>query len=188
MDDEFHQALDRIPVKGVVKKLVEILAPRGPDGTRKILDIGASYGRHTRYLAERGFHVTAVDNSREAFSRLETLARKARMQIRPVFADITQINGLPADAFNAVVCTYVIQDLSPPQTVALAEYIKEHTKPGGYFALAAFLGRYRSLLESLRPRFTDWPVVTPPTKGKTHTICCGPYETIEMLLQKPTDK
>ncbi len=182
--DQFYRnkGFSRTPVKKNVKRLVQLL----PRNARNVLDLGAGDGRHTVYLAERGFSVTAVDNSREAISILEKLARRATFKITPVFADITKPEQLPQEQFNAIVCTYVIQDLSPEQARLLAEYVIKHTVPQGYLAFATFLGKYRTLFEALKPLFNGWNRIS-GEKGKTHTVCRGLYDTIELLLQKPAE-
>jgi len=137
--DEFYsgEGFGRIPVKKTVKELVRLLPARSAEGP--ILDLGAGDGRHTRYLADRGHHVIAVDQSEVAIRKLEELASKPALHITPIHADITDVAALPRQEFAAVVCTYVIQDLSPQTIQEVAQYINRQTLPGGYFALAAYV-------------------------------------------------
>ncbi len=171
------------PVKKTAKRLAEILSPRGPDGRRKILDLGAGDGRHTLYFADKGFEVTAVDKSEPAIGILEVMARH-NPRIHPVRADITQIELLPEEQFDAAICTYVMQDLSQPQAIAAAEYLRDHVVKGGYLVAAVFLGKYKSIFHKhIQPLFQGWSTVK-EEKGKTQTVALCNYDTLEILLQK----
>jgi len=169
------------PVDNIVKTLAEYLPQHS-----SVLDLGAGDGRHTLYLAQREYNITAVDGSQTAINILEEIARKATLRIAPVRANLTQTETLPLSAFNAIVCTYVLQDLSPAQTQTLATYAREHTMPGGYIAFSSFLGKFRSQILRLRGAFHDWHTVH-QVNGHTRAAMDGKlYEKIEVLLQKPT--
>lgn len=177
------RGFDKIPVKKSAIRLAEILKPRGPNGIREVLDLGAGDGRHTLYFAEKGFNVTAVDKSEAAIGILEELARN-HPNITPVRADMTQVELLPEKQFDAAICTYVLHDMSPPQATAVSGYVIDHVVKGGYLVAAVFLGRYkRAIQEHVLPLFKGWATVT-EDKGKTQTLTLGIQDYFEMLLQK----
>src|SRR3990172_4507707 len=164
---------------GPVDDIVKTLADHLPQHSA-VLDIGAGDGRHTLYLAQREHNVTAVDDSQTAINILEEIARKATLCVAPVRADLTRPETLPLSAFNAIVCTYVLQDLSPAQAQTLATYAREHTIPGGYIAFSSFLGKFRSQILQLRSDFQNWHTVH-HINGHTRAAIDGKlYEKIEV--------
>ncbi|HZP85423.1 MAG TPA: class I SAM-dependent methyltransferase [Burkholderiales bacterium] len=67
----------------------------------RVLDVACGSGRHTRLLADAGFHVTALDRDREATQSLASLPG-----VRVLIADIeSQSWPLEGERFDAVVVT-----------------------------------------------------------------------------------
>jgi len=166
------------------KRTVQTMAELLPQNSR-VLDIGAGDGRHAKYLAEKGLQVVAVEKSEVAFSKLEKLA--ATHKVTPVKADITV--SLPEEQYDAIVCSHVIQDLTPEQALKLAEYAKEHVKPGGYIAASSFLGMstlgQEIPIEAIINVFSGWKKIV-QLNGKSKVAFTGKIRnTMEVLLQKP---
>jgi cyclopropane fatty-acyl-phospholipid synthase-like methyltransferase len=161
----------------VVKQLAKYL----PTGT-KILDLGAGDGRHTKYLTDKGYTVTATDNSKEALKKLRQLAEK-EPAITTVQADFNDTNTLPQEVFDAIVCTYVLQDLAPEQAKKLAEYAAEHVTKAGYIAAAVFLGKFTGIANTVKSTFKKWHW-TETKRGKVQSVY-GELDGLELLLQKP---
>lgn len=82
----------------------------------RVLDVACGGGRHTRWLAARGFRVTGIDRDAEAIAPLAAIART-------VVADIE--GGpwpLPGETFDAVVVTnYLWRPLWPALRASLAD-------------------------------------------------------------------
>ncbi len=169
--------IQREPIIHVVKTLAEYL----PHNSR-ILDLGAADGRHARYLAERGHQVVAIDKDKQAINILEQLAKKN--SITPLHLDMTDIDLLPDEQYNAVIATCVLQAIRPDQARELAKYIAEHTLPAGYLAATFFLGRYRTLMENVRPTFAQWKTIE-TKRTRIDARPDGLFEMIGALLQKP---
>lgn len=100
-----------------------------PPGTA--LDVGCGEGADAIWLAERGWHVTAVDFARTALERgrahAGTLAREVADRIRWVHADVTA--ELPGDGFDLISAQYM--HLPPEPRRALFARLAGAVAPGG---------------------------------------------------------
>jgi len=170
----------------IVEVLAEVLSATAPQG--HVLDLGAGDGRHTLYMAEKGLRVTAIEKDQQALEKLETLVKTNSLiqpsRIQPVQGDITMIEGLPQNHFDAVICTYVVHELQPEQARRITEYVRDHVKPAGYFALSAWLGKFRTHFEQAREQFMEWKEIK-SIPGKSYAKKRKRYDKIELLLQKP---
>ena len=182
-NEEFYKkkGYARGPPDKTIKELAEILSATAPQG--HVLDLGAGDGRHALYMAKEGFRVTAVEKCQAALERLEILV-KTNSRIQPVQGDITVIEGLPQNHFDAVICTYVVHELQPEQARRITEYVRDHVKPAGYFALSAWLGKFRTHFEQAREQFMEWKEIK-SIPGKSYAKKRKRYDKIELLLQKP---
>ena len=110
----------------------------------RVLDVACGAGRHTRWLANQGHRLTAVDRNPEALAGLEHVARV-------LCADIE--NGpwpLNAERFDAVVVTnYLWRPLWPTLLDSLA--------PGGVLLVETFAHGNASVGKPSRPDFLLQP-------------------------------
>ena len=83
-----------------------------------VLDVACGSGRHVRWFAHRGCHVTALDRDGAAMQALASLA-----EVVVVVADIENAPWpLPGRRFDAVVVTnYLWRDLLPTLVASVAE-------------------------------------------------------------------
>lgn len=113
----------------------------------KALDLAAGSGRHSLWLAERGWHVTAVD-----------------IEIGEIPGQHPNVHGIRADlekheyriapgAWDLIVCwRYWQPDLLPE--------IGDGVRAGGIIALAGKTsGRFATSLERYRQSFQGWPEI-----------------------------
>jgi SAM-dependent methyltransferase len=86
----------------------------GPHGT--VLDVACGSGRHTRYLAQRGLRVTAVDRDRDAIAALQGVAET-------LVADLENAPWpLPGRRFDAVIVTnYLWRPLLPTLVASVSD-------------------------------------------------------------------
>ncbi|HEV8689145.1 MAG TPA: class I SAM-dependent methyltransferase [Ideonella sp.] len=113
-----------------------------PGGT--VLDLACGGGRHVRWLAERGFRVTAVDRNVEAVTPLQAVADV-------IVADIENA-AWPLDgrAFDVVLVTnYLWRPLWPAIGSALA--------PGGWLIYETFAAGHEKLGRPSRADFLLQP-------------------------------
>lgn len=73
----------------------------------RALDLGAGEGRHAVWLAQRGWRVTAVDFSRVGLERAAETARKRRVEIDCVLADVVRDYRPAPRGFELVVIAYL---------------------------------------------------------------------------------
>lgn len=102
----------RLEVSPWVARFADLIPPGGD-----VVDVAAGEGRHTRYLADRGHHVLAVDRDTSALADLQ-----ARDDVEVVDADL-EVAPWPfaARRFAGVVVTnYLHRPLLPTLLAALA--------------------------------------------------------------------
>ena len=92
----------------------------------KALDIACGMGRHSKFLASKGFEVDALDISSVAIATLEGLAHIHAKEVD--FDTYT----LPQERYDLIVCTYFLERKLFPQMV-------EALKPNGIILLETFL-------------------------------------------------
>ena len=105
-----------------------------------MLDLACGSGRHTRWLAARGFEVTAVDRDAAAVQALHEIAR----------VQVADLEGAPwplaGERFDAVVVTnYLWRPLWPQLLAALAE--------GGVLIYETFAEGNQTVGRPARPQF-----------------------------------
>ena len=99
-------------------------------GAPKAIDVACGDGRAARLLAELGFEVEAVDVSDVAVAALREAAAERALRIDARVVDLEH-DGLPADAYDVVVCmNYLQRDLFAALQAAL--------RPGGLLLYETF--------------------------------------------------
>ena len=96
------------------------------------LDLGCGLGRHSLFLAELDFHVTAVDLSEEGVSFLADQAREKGLESRIdiVLCDLVQLD-LDADSFDCVVAFHAIYHTDYQGLRQITASVKRILKSGG---------------------------------------------------------
>jgi tellurite methyltransferase len=97
----------------------------------KALDIACGKGRNARFLAARGFQVTAVDISSVALAQGQAQAKDNSLAIDWQQADLEQFQ-LDADAYDLIVNINYLQRSLVPQ-------IKQALRRGGHVVFETFL-------------------------------------------------
>jgi SAM-dependent methyltransferase len=104
MWDERYSAAERIWSTGPNRE-VEAVVGDWPPG--RALDLGAGEGRHAIWLADRGWHVTAVDFSTVGIARGQEEAAGRGLEVDWVVADVTTWRPEPGTAFDLVLVAYL---------------------------------------------------------------------------------
>jgi tellurite methyltransferase len=113
------------PSLGVDRLVRDGRVPPGP-----ALDLACGDGRNAKYLAARGFRVSAVDISPAAITRLRRAARARGLPVSAAVADIRDY-PLPRERFALVVAASTLGYLSPREAVGLAHRISACLRRGG---------------------------------------------------------
>jgi len=123
----------RLLTLGRVDSLRETMAKAAaPEPGARVLEIGCGTGAVTALLANRGAHVTAVDQNP---AMLEQARR--RLAIGPpgsaelLECTAAEIDGLPERAFDAVVASLSLSEMSPGERSFVLREANLRLKPGG---------------------------------------------------------
>jgi SAM-dependent methyltransferase len=86
-----------------------LLLPRG-----KALDIAMGGGKNSLFLAQMGFDVEGVDNSSEAISMANALAKERGVRINTRLIDLEKEPFIKARAYDCIICfNYLQRNLFP---------------------------------------------------------------------------
>jgi len=117
----------------VLPKITRALESFKKRGYEKVLDLGCGTGKHSIFLAQKGFDVYATDMSRTGIEIAKTKAGalgltnihfKQHDMIRIPFTD---------RFFDAVICIWSIYHGTPDRIQETANEIRRVLKPGGMF-------------------------------------------------------
>jgi len=112
------------PIPTKVVKVVEQYAKLSTG--KKVLDIACGMGRNSRFLAEQGFEVEALDISPIAIENLQNIEN-----ISPKEVDFDAYT-LKENSYDLIVCTYFLKRSLFPQ-------IEHALKEGGIFIFETFM-------------------------------------------------
>lgn len=93
---------------------------------RQALDIACGMGRHSKYLASKGFEVDALDISSVAIEELQNIPN-----INAIEVDFDTYT-LPKEKYDLIICTYFLDRRLFPQMI-------DALKPNGIILLETFL-------------------------------------------------
>lgn len=113
-----------------LREQVTRLAPQS-----QVLLPGDGEGRNSVWLAEQGFHSTAMDNSAVGLEKAMQLALQRDVNIGVIRADLAHWIPEPA-SFDAIVLTYV--HLPPDLRTVAHQRLAAALRPGGWFILESF--------------------------------------------------
>lgn len=103
----------------------------------RVLDVACGSGRHAIAAAQRGADVVAVDADRDKLRQAERQARRQRLNIRWVEADLTR-DPLPSGPFDVVMMFNYLDRSRMPKFI-------DAISPGGHFLAETFLDWQRAL-------------------------------------------
>jgi SAM-dependent methyltransferase len=119
-----------------VVEFVEVARARFP-GAERALDIGTGTGRNAIFLAEQGFHVSAMDYSQPQIEALRAFAReRPELSIQAEVADVTRPWPWPNASADIAVDAFCFKHQI--ESEAIATYIAELRRclvQGGLFML-----------------------------------------------------
>lgn len=128
--DERYAAPDRTPLGEPNALVVEELSDLAPG---RALELAAGEGRHARWLAERGWHVVAVDFSEVGLRRAKQLTDSPAVSF--LVADVHTL-PLPPARFDLVLATFFHP--RPAERPALYPKLAHTLKPGGTLLLVSY--------------------------------------------------
>jgi demethylmenaquinone methyltransferase/2-methoxy-6-polyprenyl-1,4-benzoquinol methylase len=106
----------------------------------RILELGCGTGALTAQLAARGATVKAIDQNPEmleqARARLSTAPPEQSARVELVEVTASEIDGLPAADFDAVVASFALSEMSAGERAYVLRAARERLGPGGRLLVA----------------------------------------------------
>jgi SAM-dependent methyltransferase len=133
-----QQWRDRPPLPEVVT-MGDLLAA---EGRRRVLDIGCGMGRHTIYLAARGFEVTGTDNAPTAVAGCMRDLDRAGLKATLLELDMAEF-PFPDGHFDGAISANVIHHSYRAAIARIIISITHKLSPGGIFVWAIPSPRHR---------------------------------------------
>jgi SAM-dependent methyltransferase len=99
-------------------------------GFKRFLDLGCGLGRHSVYMAQKGFDVTAVDLSDLGVSHLNEWAVKENLAVKTTVCDMLTL-PFADNSFDCIMAYNVIYHTDTPGFIKAMEEITRVLKPGG---------------------------------------------------------
>ena len=121
--------------KEPLKDIIKIVSYLRVNKVKKILDLGCGTGRHTIFLAKKGFSVTATDISKNGLRILNEKLRKGR--IKNVKTKKHDMSSIPfkENYFDAVICTGVLTHGTMEKIKKTVKEVHRALKNNGIFFL-----------------------------------------------------
>lgn len=148
-----------------LKRNADLLTPG-----QTVLAVADGEGRNSVFLASRGLHVTAMDNSTVGLEKARRLARERNVEVDFRLADLDAWPWTP-EAYDVVAAIF-IQFADPDFRARIFDGIERTLKPGGLLLLHGYTPEqiafgtggppYPENLytrEMLQTRFGDWDIL-----------------------------
>src|SRR5712691_8321427 len=124
-DDPFYYGLK--PSKDLKAFLDAADPPRG-----EALDLGCGEGRNSLLLAHSGYHVHAIDASRQGIQKLKNYASSQGLDnINCTVADARKLHLAPG-FYDLIVAVTLLDHLTREEGKRVAESLMQALKPGGF--------------------------------------------------------
>lgn len=120
---------------GNPSKEVELLANKISKNSF-VLDMGCGDGRHSLYLAEKGFYVDAFDISKNGINKLNILASKNNLKINAWTEEIETF--IFKKQYDVIIAHGLFQFIKKDVREKVIKEMKNQTKKGGYNVIAVF--------------------------------------------------
>lgn len=132
----YDRLMDRVS-RGRVREVKEAVAAETPAGVH-VLEIGCGTGELAELLVQKGDTVEGFDLSalmiEAARERIAEHGLGRKLSIRQMGVD--GMDALPGSAFDAVVSTLVLSELSPDERGYALRHARRVLKPGGRLVIA----------------------------------------------------
>jgi len=128
-DPEIRELWESLPPLPEVEDMAGRLRA---EGRSRVLDIGCGPGRHTVYLAARGFEMTATDDSPAAIEACTRNLADVNLKAQVLRVDMTEF-PFPDGHFHGAIGSHVIHHTDLARLKKIIETITAKLGPGGYF-------------------------------------------------------
>lgn len=118
------------------------------DENSDILDMGCGDGRHSIFLAEKGYNVDAFDISTDAISKINRISAESNIKINTYVKSVDEFEF--KKKYDLIISHGLFQFISKEIRDDTIRKMKENTKDGGYNIIAVFTDSIE-LPEDLKP-------------------------------------
>ncbi|MEN9342356.1 MAG: putative Tellurite resistance [Candidatus Parcubacteria bacterium] len=130
-----------------------------------VLDLGAGFGRHSLFLADKGFHVTAVEIEQSKLDRLQENAKALGVDIQTIKADVADF--IPQQSYDLMLSTMVLHFLPKEKAQKALAIMQEHTAQNGFNVVSVYtnenpvgLRAYLFEKSQLRNAYSSWEIIS----------------------------
>ncbi|MGH7141583.1 MAG: methyltransferase domain-containing protein [Minisyncoccia bacterium] len=152
---------------------VEIITPRElvldalqyvPKG--EALDLGSGWGRHSLYLASKGFEVEAVDSDPSRLASLERKSKESGLTVRAYEGDVRDFDAKNKQ-YDLILSTMVLHFLgNHEEMAAVVHEMQDATRVGGVDVICSYTDKSQNDLrpyllnaEELKKLYADWEIL-----------------------------
>jgi SAM-dependent methyltransferase len=128
-DPKVRERWEAMPPLPQVEEMADRLRA---EGRTRVLDIGCGLGRHTVYLAARGFEVTATDNAPAALAACKANLEEAGLTANVIETEMTDY-PFPDGHFDGALGSHVIHHTDRATLELILAEITRTLAPDGYF-------------------------------------------------------
>lgn len=111
-----------------------------------VLDLGAGFGRHSLFLAYKGFGVTAVELEQDRLERIKSQSEKLGVPVITIQGDVAHFE--PEESYDVVLSTMVLHFLNQESVHKAVAVMQGHTNPGGLNVVSVYTSENPSGLRS----------------------------------------
>lgn len=131
-----------------------VLLPEDIRGQR-VLDLACGYGTASRYLAQRGTHVTGLDLSDRMLARARELEASQPLGIRYIHGDAVGTRWWDGVPYDGVLCHMALMDIDDLDGALSA--VAAVLAPGGWFSFSVVHPCYPGGAEGSLSGLGSWP-------------------------------
>lgn len=124
------------------------------DGTAEFLDLGCGQGRDSLFMLQKGFSVTAVDNSKEGIKKIREDIKNNSLQADKIslFCEDIKDFKIKKNKFSIINVFNSLQFLSKTDALSVIDKIKDGLLSGGYIIISGFINSNNQLQNNNQDR------------------------------------
>ncbi len=129
-----------------------------------VLDLGAGFGRHSLFLADQGFIVTAVEQEEKKLVKLADKASRIGVAIKTITSDV--LTFVPLEKYDVVLCIMLLHFLNKTEVTRTVTMMQKCTNVGGLNVITSYTEGNPSNLraslftkDELKNMYASWDIL-----------------------------
>ena len=146
--------------------------------TGSVLDLGAGFGRHSLFLADQGFTVTAVEQEEKKLVKLTDKASRIGVNIKTITSDL--VTFVPSEKYDIILCIMALHFLNTSEVARVIAMMQKCTNKDGLNVITSYTeGNPTNLRTSffkkdeLKNMYKDWDII------KYEEVLGAPMENVK---------